>query len=88
MQIVQMDRMNPTDMYGVSTAVSPDLMSGSPPALAQAAGPSVSDATQPWSPDSPIFWLVALAGVTLGLIGFTTTVHAGPVRAAVGVGAS
>jgi hypothetical protein len=82
-----MSRMNPTDMYGIAP-VAPALMESSPPALAQSAGPSTFDAARPWSPDSPIFWLVGLAAATLGLIGFATSVRVGPARAAIAVGAS
>lgn len=41
----------------------------------------------PWSPDSPVFWLLAIAGLTLaGIAGASFRVRVGPGRAGVDVG--
>jgi len=41
---------------------------------------------EPWSPSNPLFWVGALAAVTLGLAAVSTTVRVGPVKAGVSVG--
>ena len=37
------------------------------------------------SPQSPTFWLVAVVAATVGLVGFSTSGHVGPLRASVQV---
>lgn len=47
------------------------------------------NAAVPWSPDSPLFWGLVLAGGTmLGLLGASVRVRAGRARAGVEVGSS
>jgi hypothetical protein len=44
-------------------------------------------AAVPWSPDSPEFWLVVIAGTTLlGISGLSLKLRAGPARAAASLG--
>lgn len=55
------------------------------------AKPSPADqiVSQWWHPDSPVFWLFAIAAVTFGLVGASVNVggRAGPLHAGVDVGA-
>jgi hypothetical protein len=37
------------------------------------------------SPQSPTFWLLAVVAATVGLVGFSTSGHVGPLRASVKV---
>lgn len=41
----------------------------------------------PWHPDSPIFWVVAILGLTLfGVVGLSVGGRAGPVKAGASLG--
>lgn len=74
-------KLNPFDQLGLNVA-----MSGGPSA-AGAGLPATSTASndggdKPWSPDSPIFWIVALTALSVaGIVGASVNVHAGPARA-------
>ena len=50
--------------------------------------PSVAgqSAAQMWHPDSPIFWIGALAAVTFGLMAVSTNVRVGKTTASVALG--
>lgn len=50
------------------------------------AGPVPSSATSALSPHSPLFWVGALAAVSVGLMAYSTTVRVGPVSASVKAG--
>lgn len=69
------DQLNPFAMLGGPTGgLADDVTTGG-----LAAG--VSGVPHPASPDHPLFWFAAFAGVTLGLIGASTHLRVGPFRA-------
>lgn len=81
-------QLNPTDLYGIKA--------GGPAASAHGGGGDTLPHTDamvgdgamvPWSPDSPMFWVVILAAATaLGIVGASLDVRAGRRHASVTVG--
>lgn len=60
---------------GIQGSASTDVVSGG------LGGAGISPQSAPYSPDHPLFWFAAIAGVTFGLIGLATHVRVGPFRA-------
>jgi len=69
------------DKYGapVQTTVAPDA---SPLHSMPAMG---AEGASGFSPDNPMLWLVGIGAVLLGLVGFSTSGHVGPLKASVSV---
>lgn len=57
-------------------------------AATQAAGPAAAVKAPPWSPDNPLFWFGVLAAVSVGLMGYSTTVRVGPAKAGIQLGST
>lgn len=73
--------------YGGALAGAPTVTRDNV-AAAQAAGPSLSSKAPPWSPESPLFWFGVVAAVSVGLMGYSTTVRVGSAKAGVQIGAT
>lgn len=78
--------LNPRDQWGLtSTAVAGTSAAGA--GLPTSSGTSGDGGDKPWSPDSPIFWIAALALASFaGIVGASVNLHAGPARAGASVG--
>jgi hypothetical protein len=74
--VVDWTQLDPlASIGGISGDVSTDVSAGG---LSQA---GIYATAAPYSPDHPLFWFAALAGVTFGLIGLATHVRVGPFKA-------
>lgn len=80
--ITSLDQMSP-QAYGLTGGAPAHSSLSTAPSIAQSA---VLPLPQPWHPDNPLFWLLVIAGASMGLIGFTVTGRAGPAHASAGVG--
>ena len=69
--------------YGLSGMAPAAATVDTSPSIAQSA---VAGLAPFWHPDNPVFWVGAIAAAAMGLIGFTVTGRAGPVRASAGAG--
>lgn len=79
-------RMTPAALLGLSPGAGSKAAGQSLPPTSVAGGDS---AMVPWHPDSPIFWLVAIGGLTvLGITGASVRVRAFKKRATVELGES
>jgi len=77
-------RMTPANLFGLNPG-APSKAAGHALPLTSVTGGD--RAFVPWSPDSPVFWLVVVAGATLlGLTGASVKVRAFKRRASVDVG--
>lgn len=78
---------NAASKYGGALAGAPvatrDNIAATP-----SAGPSLSSKSPPWSPDNPIFWFGIVAAVSVGLMGYSTTVRVGSAKAGVQIGST
>jgi hypothetical protein len=57
-------------------------------AATPSAGPAFSTKSPPWSPDNPLFWFGVVAAVSVGLMGYSTTVRVGSAKAGVSIGSA
>jgi hypothetical protein len=71
--------------YGLTGAAPPSSSLATAPSIAQSAVQSLAPV---WHPDNPVFWVGIIAAASMGLIGFTVSGRAGPVRGSAGVGSS
>lgn len=55
-------------------------------AATPSAGPALSIKAPPWSPENPLFWFGVVAAVSVGLMGYSTTVRVGSAKAGVSIG--
>jgi hypothetical protein len=76
---------NAASKYGGALAGAPTATRDHTAATA-AAGPSLSVKSPPWSPDNPLFWFGVVAAVSVGLMGYSTTVRVGPAKAGLEIG--
>ncbi|MGH3414909.1 MAG: hypothetical protein ACRDVE_18125 [Actinocrinis sp.] len=82
------DQLNPQTLYGINPGrATASAHGGGGDTLPSTDAMTGDGAMIPWSPDSPIFWLVILGGATvLGIIGASFDVRAGKRHASVKVG--
>ncbi len=80
------------DPFGVTAQTgyfpsSPTPHSGTMPGIDRSAGPSrLTAPSSALSIRNPLTWVGLLAGVTFGLIGFSSTARVGKARARLGIG--
>lgn len=73
-------------LYGMTRQAPASASVDTTPGLAIAQGMRGDRSVSLLSPDHPLFWFAGLLAVTVGVIGFASSGHVGPVRAAVHVG--
>lgn len=79
-------RMTPASLLGLSPAGGSKAAGQALPPTSVAGG---DNAYVPWHPDSPIFWLAALAGLTvLGITGASVKLRAFKGRAGLNIGST
>lgn len=87
----------PTDDYWNSRMTPAALLGISPASGSKAAGAALPPTSHvggdlamvPWSPDSPMFWLIAITGLTVfGITGASFRVRVGKGRAGANIGAA
>lgn len=70
--------------YGLPMIGDPGARPDTP--LTSIATGNGDSSSTPWHPDSPLFWLGALAALTFGFAFLSTTIRIGPARATVSAG--
>lgn len=82
------DQLNPANLYGIGRGGATAAAHGGGGDLLPRTDAMVGDGAMiPWSPDSPIFWVVMLTAATaLGIFGASFDVRAGKRHASVKVG--
>lgn len=81
------DQVSAESVLGLNTAqVPPSAQVSTMPGVARASGPTTKNQPPPWSPDSPLFWFAALAGVTFGFVAVSTSVRVGPGKVSASIG--
>lgn len=80
-------RMTPFGQLGMTPRSGP-TPANNVPGIARVAGPGLHDASPLWHPDNPMFWIGVAVLATVGLIGSTVRVKAGPIRAGASIGKS
>lgn len=76
---------NHATKYGGALAGAPQVTRDQA-AATPSAGPSLAIKSPPWRPDNPLFWFGIVAAVSVGLMGYSTTVRVGPAKAGVEIG--
>lgn len=76
---------SPASKYGGALA-APPVATKDHTAAAVSAGPAPEMHTPPWSPQNPLFWFGVVAAVSVGLMGYSTTVRVGSASAGVSIG--
>lgn len=80
------DGFTASGLYGMTAQAPSSASIDSSPGLAISQGPRADRDLSLLHPDHPLLWFGGLLAVTLGFIGFASSGHVGPVRAAVHVG--
>ena len=79
--------LDPFHTLGLNPAQSADAGVQSIPSVGRSAGPGLLNGhTKPWHPDNPLFWFGSVALVTFGLIGASTQIRIGPLKASASAG--
>ena len=81
-------QMTPEYQLGIVPSRPESANTNPTPGIARSAGPGLAEAARPFHPDSPLFWFGAIAAVTLGLVGVSTSARVGPFRASASAGNS
>lgn len=76
---------NHASKYGGALAGAP-VATKVETAATPSAGPAFSSKAPPWSPENPLFWFGVVAAVSVGLMGYSTTVRVGSAKAGVSIG--
>ena len=81
------DQVTAENILGLNTAQVPaNAQVSTMPGVARSAGPTTKNQPPPWSPESPLFWFAAIAGVTFGFVAVSTSVRVGPGRVSASLG--
>lgn len=79
--------LNPLDQWGLNVSAVTAGPSAAGAGLPASSGASNDGGDKPWSPDSPVFWIAALALASIaGIVGASVNLHAGPARVGAGIG--